>query len=61
MKKYDTPNVDMVSCNEQDVVCESRGITVGDGGADITNWRWQLPGSATYGVSRATTDRSGDL
>ena len=61
MKKYDAPRVYMVSCNEQDIVCESCGMAVGNGGSDIANWRWQLPSAAAYSAGTVIGKGSNDL
>ena len=40
MKKYFTPNAEVILTESQDVVCASEGMGVGNGGTDINNWYW---------------------
>ena len=58
MKKYKTPILELSSKNEQDIVCESRGMLVGDGANDIGNWYWTLPSATSNGVVEMAQDRS---
>lgn len=43
MKTYITPKLEIQLTDCQDIVCGSRGVSVGNGGSDIKNWSWQLP------------------
>lgn len=43
MKNYTAPKMEIRFTDRQDIVCASRGVSVGNGGSDIKNWSWQLP------------------
>ena len=47
MKQYNSPRVDLLILDTQDIVRTSNqipnGISVGDGANDIQSWRWERP------------------
>ena len=46
MKTYHAPKMELQVTDPQDIVCGSKGISIGNGGNDIGNWEWNLPGVA---------------
>ena len=57
MKNYLTPTADFTAIGPSDIVCASRGLLLGLGGADIGNWTLNGPGAGDPVVQKISEER----